>query len=128
MKVEEVYKLFKNGETLPKEPPFIMIKNEFNNNPLRACVNNDNDIEILSKSTLIPPHETKLHLKHCEVVARNRQLRVAKAAKTKALKRLASSTKEVIIGKPNKLRRVTRAKTMEGKFQIMYPHHLMIVE
>ena len=56
LKVEEVYKLFKNGETLPKEPPSIMNKNEFKNNPL--CVNNDNNIEILARSTLVTPHET----------------------------------------------------------------------
>ena len=28
LKVEEVYKLFKDGEMLPEQPPFIMIKNE----------------------------------------------------------------------------------------------------
>ena len=48
-----------------------MIKNEFKNNPL--CVNNDDNIEIFSESTHIPPNETKLHWKHCEVVARNRK-------------------------------------------------------
>ena len=114
LKVEEVYKLFKNGETLPKEPPSITVKNEFKNNPL--CANNDDNIEILSESTLIPPHETKLHFKHCEVVARKRKLEAAKAAKTRALKRLASSTKKATVGKPNKSQCVTRAKTMDGKF------------
>ena len=80
LKVEDVYKLFKNGETLPKEPPSIMIKNEFKNSLL--CVNNGDNIEILSESTPIPPHETKLHLKHCEAAAMNRKLGVAKTAKT----------------------------------------------
>ena len=30
LKVEEVYKMFKNGEALPKGPPSIIIKNEIN--------------------------------------------------------------------------------------------------
>ena len=78
-----------------------MIENEFKNCPL--SVNNDDNIEILSESILISPHETKLHLKHCEelVAARNRNVGAAKAAKTRALKRLASSTKKVTAGKPN---------------------------
>ena len=114
LKVEEFYKLFKNGEMLPKEPPSTIIKNKFTNNP--SCVNNDDNIEILSESTPISLHESKLHLKHCEVVARNRKLRAAKAAKTRALKRLASSTKKVTAGKPKKSRCVTHAKTMDGKF------------
>ena len=78
MKVEEVYKLFKKWGTVPTEPPSIMIKNEFKNNPL--CVNNDDNIEILSEPTPVSPHETKLHLKHYEVAARNRKLEAAKAA------------------------------------------------